>query len=230
MSISSACRRSSVHLNGVPFFMSSIIGLAIAAKPGIKGLWYPKTPMVFRTCLTLVSVLGHSEIPVTFEGSIHSPLPVTNHPKSVICGRMILHFDAFRKYDFSSQFERNAYMASSCSALLSASSVVAIHQSSMYWPAFSLYCSRNGAKSFRMVLWKKAGALHIPKYMTSRMYVPWRVWIAALCRSSSARRILLYPWRMSNLENNVLPCSLFIASRMFGIGLWSRTVQAFTLL
>src|SRR6267142_3645650 len=92
--------------------------------------------MVFRTCLTLVSVLGHSEIPVTFEGSIHSPSPVTNHPKSVICGRIISHFDAFRQYDFSSQVERNACMASSCRALPSASSVVAIHQSSMYWLHF----------------------------------------------------------------------------------------------
>ena len=137
--------------------------------------------MVFRTCLTLVSVLGHSEIPVTFEGSMQSPLPVTSHPRRVICGRMISHFDAFRKYDFSSQVERNACMAFSCSALPSASSMVAIHQSSIYWPASSLYCSRNGAKSFHMVLWKNAGALHIPKYMTSRMYVPWRVWMAALC-------------------------------------------------
>src|SRR6266850_6518775 len=117
----------------------------------------------------------------------------TNHPRSVICGRMISHFDAFRKYDFSSQVERNACMAFSCSALPSASSVVAIHQLSIYWPASSLYCSRNGAKSFRMVLWKNAGALHIPKYMTSGMYVPWRVWIAALCQSSLARQMLLYP-------------------------------------
>src|SRR6266850_4605953 len=186
--------------------------------------------MVFHTCLTLVNVLGHSEIPVTFEGSMRSPSPVTNHPRSVICGCMISHLDAFRKYDFSLQVERNACMAFSCSALPSASFVVAIHQLSMYWPASSLYCSRNGTKSFRMVLWKNAGALHIPKYITSGMYVPWRVWIAALCRSSSARRMLLYLWRMSNLENNVLPCSLFIASRMFGIGLWSCTVQAFTLL
>src|SRR6266850_6252125 len=217
MSISSACRRSSVHLNGVPFFMSSIIGLAIAAKPGIKGLWYPKTPIVFRTCLTLVSVLGHSEIPVTFEGSIHSPLPVTNHPKSVICGRIILHFDAFRKYDFSLQVERNACIASSCSALPFASSVVAIHQSSMYWPVLSLYCSRNGAKSLHIVLWKNAGALHMPKYRTSGINVPWHVWMAALCRSSLARRMLLYPWRISNFENNVLPWSLSIASRIPGI-------------
>src|SRR6267142_2113953 len=186
--------------------------------------------MVFRTCLTLVSVLGHSEIPVTFEGSMHSPLPVTNHPRSVICGRMISHFDAFRKYDFSSQVKRNACMASSCSALPSALSVVAIHQSSMYWPVFSLYCSRNSAKSFRIVLWKKAGALHIPKYITSGIYVLWHVWMAALCRSSSARQMLLYPWRMSNLENNVLPWSLSIASHIPGIGLWSCTVQAFTLL
>src|SRR6267142_775712 len=51
--------------------------------------------MVFCTCLTLVSVLGHSEIPVTFEGSMRSPSPVTNHPRSEICGRMISHFDAF---------------------------------------------------------------------------------------------------------------------------------------
>src|SRR6266850_2405484 len=162
--------------------------------------------MVFRTCLTLVSVLGHSEIPMTFEGSMHSPSPVTNHPRSVICSRIISHFDTFRKYDFSSQVERNACMAFSCSALPSASSVVAIHQSSMYWPASSLY------------------------YMTSRMYIPWHVWIAALCRSSLARQMLLYLWQMSNLENNVLPWSLFIASRMLSIGLWSRTVQAFTLL
>src|SRR6266850_1215841 len=181
--------------------------------------------MVFRTCLTLVSVLGHSEIPVTFEGSMRSPSPVTNHPRSVICGCMISHFDAFRKYDFSSQVERNTCMAFSCSALPFASSVVAIHQSSMYWPASSLYCSRNGAKSFRVVLWKNAGVLHIPKYMTSGMYVPWCVWMAALCRSSLARRMLLYPWRMSNLENNVLPWSLSIASCIPGIGLWSRTVH-----
>src|SRR6266850_1134877 len=181
--------------------------------------------MVFRTCLTLFSVLGHSEMPVTFEGSMRSPSPVTNHPRSVICGHIISHFDAFRKYDFSLQVERNA-----CSALPSASSAVAIHQSSMYWPTSSLYCSKNGAKSFRIVLWKKAGALHILKYMTSGIYVLWRVWMAALCRSSLARWMLLYPWRMSNLENNVLPWSLSIASRMLGIGLWSCTVQAFTLL
>src|SRR6266850_346976 len=186
--------------------------------------------MVFCTCLTLVSVLGHSEIPVTLKGSMRSPSLVTNHPRSVICGRMISHFDAFRKYDFSSQVERNACMAFSCSALPSASSVVAIHQSSMYWPVSSLYCSRNGAKSFRMVLWKNASMLHIPKYMTFGIYVPWCVWMAALCQSSLARWMLLYPWRMSNLENNVLPWSLFIASRMLGIGLWSCTVQAFTLL
>src|SRR6266850_1843978 len=99
--------------------------------------------MVFRTCLTLVSILGHSEIPMTFEGSMQSPSPVTSHPRSVICGRIISHFDAFRKYDFSLQVKRNTCMAFSCSALPSASSVVAIHQSSMYWPAFSLYCSRN---------------------------------------------------------------------------------------
>src|SRR6266850_5548271 len=99
--------------------------------------------MVFRTCLTLVSVLGHSEIPVTFEGSMQSPSPVTSHPKSVICGHIISHLDAFRKLDFSLQVERNACIASSCSALPSASSVTAIHQLSMYWPAFSLYCSRN---------------------------------------------------------------------------------------
>src|SRR6266850_1124468 len=129
--------------------------------------------MVFHTCLTLVSVLGHSEIPVTFKGSMQSPSPVTSHPRSVICGRIISHFNAF---------------------------------------------------------WKYAGALHIPKYMTSGMYVPWRVWMAALCRSSLARRMLLYPWQMSNLENNVLPWSLSIASHIPGIGLWSRTVQAFTLL
>src|SRR5882672_10460724 len=149
--------------------------------------------MVFHTCLTLVSVLGHSEMPVTFEGSMQSPLPMTNHPRSVICGRIISHFDAFRKYDFSSQVERNACMAFSCSALPSASSAVAIHQSSMYWPTSSLYCSKNGAKSFRIVLWKKAGALHILKYMTSGIYVLWRVWMAALCRSSLARQMLLYP-------------------------------------
>src|SRR6267142_2450117 len=186
--------------------------------------------MVFCTCLTLVSILGHSEIPVTFEGSMQSPSLVTNYPRSVICGHMISHFDAFRKYDFSLQVKRNACMAFSCSALPSASSMVAIHQSSMYWPASSLYCSRNSAKSFHMVLWKNAGALHIPKYMTSGMYVPWCVWMAALCRSYLARRMLLYLWRMSNLENNVLPWSLSIACCMLGIGLWSCTVQAFTLL
>src|SRR6267142_1994259 len=108
--------------------------------------------MVFCTCLTLVSVLGHSEIPVTFEGSMRSPSPVTSHPRSVICGRIISHLDTFRKYDFSSQVERNACMASSCRALPSTSSAVAIHQSSMYWPTFSLYCSRNGTKSLHMVL------------------------------------------------------------------------------
>src|SRR6267142_2876536 len=35
---------------------------------------------------------------------------------------------------------------------------------------------------------------------------------------------------MLNLENNVLPWSFSITSRIPGIGLWSRTVQAFTLL
>src|SRR6267142_1222772 len=111
----------------------------------------------------------------------------------------------------------------------------ACHRSSVHSNGVPFFVSSiiglaNAAKSFRIVLWKKAGALHILKYMTSGIYVLWRVWMAALCRSSLARQMLLYPWRMLNLENNVLPWSLSIASRIPGIGLWSRTVQAFTLL
>src|SRR5579863_5577075 len=97
MSSSRACLRSSVHSKGVPFFVSLVLGLAILAKPGMKGHWYPSTPSVFHTSLTLFRVRGHSEMPVTLVGSICRPSPVTHHPRSVMLGTMISHFDGFRK-------------------------------------------------------------------------------------------------------------------------------------
>jgi hypothetical protein len=41
--------------------------------------------------------------------------------------------------------------------------LVAIHQSSIYWSAFSLYCSRNGAKSFLHHSLKECRCIAHPK-------------------------------------------------------------------
>src|ERR1700742_1984281 len=92
-----ASMHSFVHSKGVSFFVRFVRGLARAAKFLMKGCWYPSTPKVCRTCFTVRSVVGHSEIPVTLAGSMRSPSFVTNHLSNVMEGCMNWHLVGFRK-------------------------------------------------------------------------------------------------------------------------------------
>src|ERR1700742_4033172 len=92
-----ASAHSFVHLKGTSFFVRFVRGLARAAKFLMKGRWYPSTPKVCRTCFTVRSVVGHSEIPVTLAGSIRSPSFVISHLSKVIEDCINWHLVGFRK-------------------------------------------------------------------------------------------------------------------------------------
>ena len=51
------------------FFSRSMSGQATSTKPGINGLWYPKTPSVLRTPVMVLCSVGHSSRPRCFTGS-----------------------------------------------------------------------------------------------------------------------------------------------------------------
>jgi hypothetical protein len=67
-----------VQRKEVSFFVSSVSGLAISAKPWIKGHWYPKTPSILQTCLMVASCSSQVANPSYFVGLIlMAPLLMT---------------------------------------------------------------------------------------------------------------------------------------------------------
>jgi len=92
-----------VHRNEEVFFNRFVSGFAIVAKPGMNGLWNPKTPSMLQTSLTDFSVVGQSLIPAILLGSILiSPCP-RQTPKKSTSGCSKTHLDGFRKYECSSK-------------------------------------------------------------------------------------------------------------------------------
>src|SRR6201985_3803945 len=98
--VSKAFVHSSVQRNGLSFFVSLRIGLAILEKFGMKGCWYPMTPMVLRTSPTFFSSLGQFLSPSTLAGSGLTVPPSTIHPKKSTLRCKKRHLDSFKKYDF----------------------------------------------------------------------------------------------------------------------------------
>jgi hypothetical protein len=61
--------------------------------------WYPRTPKILRTSLTVDRVCGQSWSALVFFGSGLSLLPSTIIPKYVMLDCSNMHLDGWRKYD-----------------------------------------------------------------------------------------------------------------------------------
>jgi len=86
----------------------------MVAKPGMNGLWNPKTPSVLRTSLTDFNIVGQSLIPVILLGSILiSPCP-RHTPRKSTSGYSKTHLDGFRKYKCSSNICKSLWFICLC--------------------------------------------------------------------------------------------------------------------
>ena len=78
------------------------------------------------------------------------------------------------------------------------------------------------------MVWNVAGEFVRPKNMTLGSNKPWFVMKAAFHSSPSLIRTLLYPHRISNLENSDAPWTREMSSLMRGRGYWLRMVHSFS--
>jgi len=87
-------------MKSAPFFSRAIIGLAIDAKPGIKGHWYPRTPSTFLRSFRLQGIWGQSAIAESLSGAIVMPAGVSLNPRKSISVTSKRHFDGFKNREF----------------------------------------------------------------------------------------------------------------------------------
>ena len=144
--------------------------------------------------------VGHSMIPLTLIGSIFTePRPIMT-PRYSTSFWWNWHFSGLRKRLLRASLDRKCRTFSLCSL---SSSSVAIMTLSIY--TLSHPCAISSWKISSIMVWKVAGEFVRPKNITVGSNSPSEVLKAAFHSSPSSILTLLYPHRMSNLENICFP-------------------------
>ena len=135
----------------------------------MKGRWYPKTPRMLRTSLTVDRVRGQSLKGAVFFGSGKSLLSSTITPRysTQVCSKV--HLAGLRKYDSMASRSSTSFAISRCRGV---SSVVAMSTSSTYMNSSVGYLLVKGRNIWAIARQKVAGELHSPKNITAGSYMP----------------------------------------------------------